>query len=88
MTQVAWFEEIAPESAAGILAYLSNGCAYSWRRDRASSTDSLRALRSVIKGVGESIASKMVAAFGERTLEARSLLPIVNCSLPLYLCLS
>ena len=28
-TQVAWFEEIAPESAAGILAYLSNGCAYS-----------------------------------------------------------
>jgi len=26
---------------------------------------------SVIKGVGEAIASKMVAAFGERTLEAR-----------------
>ena len=44
----------------------------------ASSTDSLRPPRSVIKGVGESIASKMVAAFGERTLEARSLLPLVN----------
>lgn len=29
-------------------------------------------LLSVIKGVGEAIASKMVAAFGERTLEARA----------------
>jgi hypothetical protein len=26
VAQVSWFEEVAPESAAGILAYLSHGC--------------------------------------------------------------
>ena len=34
--QVSWFEEIAPESAAGILAYLSHGCV--WIRGDLSTT--------------------------------------------------
>ena len=75
--QVTRCDEVAPDSAAGIQAYLAGGCAPPARGAPCAACQAHLSCvpfppsHSVIAGVGPATAAKLVSAFGDATLQAR-----------------